>query len=437
MAFVRLEKEIPVAGEYDVVVCGGGPAGFIAAIAAARNGAKTALVERHSCLGGNATAALVNPFSKFRLNGERVIGGIPWEFVERLTEIDGAIDSQENGCVPADSEKVMLIAQRMVLEAGVNLYLHTFVSDAVLENGRVSHVILSNKDGLSALRCRYVVDCTGDADVAARCGMPMQDQPDDLDMQPASLCFRIGGVDLDQIAGVRPSPPGTRTQMFSIREKFEELERKGLETIPQFGGPWFSNVFHNEAGIVGVNITRAAANGANAASVTQTACKLREDVFALFRLLKKYIPGFENSYLLYTASQAGFRESRRIKGRHTLAVEDYCNAVHFEDSVARGAHPIDMHRARDTQQDVSWLRQAGYIPYGCMIADGFDNILVAGRTISVDRATLASVRVMATAMALGQAAGTAAAVCSESGGAVGDVDIRRLRETLIAQKANI
>ena len=207
--------------------------------------------------------------------------------------------------------------------------------------------------------------------------------------------------------------------------------------MPNFGGPWFCTVLNDEAKMVGVNFSRSFANGADAKSVTQTEITLREDVFTLFGLLKTYIDGFQDSYLIYTAASVGYRESRKIEGNYTLEVDKYIDAYHYEDSVARGAHLIDIHRAKDSQQDVQFLDKAGYIPYSCMIKSGFNNIIVAGRCISADKRSFGSIRVMATAMALGQAAGTAAAICNENGICVDEIAIQKLRERLIEQGANI
>lgn len=435
MSVLSFQKEIPITGEYDVIVCGGGPAGFIAATAAAKNGARTALVERYGFLGGAATAALVNPISTFRKNGKQVIGGLSWQFVERLAAMGGADDSYPNGNVPVDAELYKLAAQRTVLEADVTPYLHTTLIDVKCEQNTPTYVILQNKSGLFALAGRVFIDATGDGDLAALCGMPMQEMPKPEALQPASLGFRLGGVNTALVTGLHPAEPGAKFQMYEVRKIFEALPES--EQVPQFGGPWFCTVLNDAAGLVSVNITRTAADATSGESVSAAECRLREEMHALFALLKRHVPAFSGSYLVTSAPQVGFRESRRIRGNHVLGAEEYATAYHFPDSVARGAHPIDIHRAADTKQDVRFLEEAGYIPYRAMICDGFDNVIVAGRCISADRAAFASTRVMATAMALGEAAGTAAALSVLEKCAVTGLDISLLREKLLAQGAII
>lgn len=433
---IIFEKEIAVAAAFDVVVCGAGPAGMIAAIAAARNGARVALIERYGFVGGAATAALVNPISTFKKNGTRVIGGIPWELMQRLERLQGADTSYPNGNVPIDAERLKLVAQRMLLEAGVTLYLHSTLIDVLGKPQHPTHVVVQNKSGLFALQSRFFIDATGDADLCALCQYPMQPLPCAQELQPASLGFRVGSVKTELITGLHPATPGAKFQMYSVREKFEELMAKGV-TVPNFGGPWFCTVLNDRAGIVSVNITRTQACAIDGESVSAAECRLREDVFTLFGLLKAHIPAFADSYLLQLAPQVGFRESRRILGNHVLSADEFAAAYHFPDAVARGAHPIDIHRATDSGQNVTFLEKAGYIPYRSMVADGYENILVAGRCISADRAAMASTRVMATAMALGQAAGTAAALCLQTGCGVTALDIPLLRSTLAAQGADI
>ena len=323
-------KKVPVIGHYDVLISGGGPAGFVAAIAAARSGAKTALVEKCGYLGGAATASLVNPISTFKKNGVRVVSGIPWEFVQRLKEIGGAIDDYENGNVPFDGEKYKLIAQRMVLEAGVDLYLHSTVTDVIFSKKRLSRVLIANKSGLCALDTSFAVDCTGDGDLWSFCGLPFQSLPEGETYQPASLGFRIGGAKLDQVTGIYPRTPGAKFQMYSVREIFESLI--GKERIPNFGGPWFCTVLLDEGGILSVNITRKEADGTDLYDVTQSECSLREDAFRLFALLKQYVPAFSDSYLIYSAPQVGYRETRRILGDHVLTAEEYASSVSFKDT---------------------------------------------------------------------------------------------------------
>ena len=432
MERLSYQRQVPVSDHFDVLVCGGGPAGFIAAVAAARNGAKTALVERYGFLGGAATASLVNPISTFKRDGKQVIGGIPWEFVENLSSLGGAASDYENGNVPVDAELYKLVAQRMAKDAGVHLFLHSYLTDVVKEGSFVSHALITNKSALCAVSADRFVDCTGDGDLAFLAGFPMQEMPETAELQPASLGFRLGGVKVDQIVGLHPSTPGAKFQMVSVREIFSSLND---EKVPNFGGPWFCTVLRDEVGIVNVNITRTAANAVDAESITEAECTLREDVFTLFHLLKKYVPAFSDSYMIFGATQVGFRESRRILGEHILTEEEYVSAVHFEDTVARGAHPLDMHRAKDSGQDVRFLNEAGYIPYRSLISEKMPNVIVAGRCISADRSSFASIRVQATAMALGQAAGTTAALSVKEKSTFTALNVKLLTETLRAQGA--
>ena len=187
---IMLNKSVQVVGQYDVIVCGGGPAGWIAAVAAARNGKKTALIERYGFLGGAATASYVTPISKFNKNGRRVIGGIPWEFVEEMSAIGAADPTYRNGNVPYDPEMYKLVAQRMVLEAGVDLFLHSYIIDVYTESRRITHVFTVNKSGIQALEATMFIDATGDADVAYMAGVPMLKMPRSDQLQPASMCLR-------------------------------------------------------------------------------------------------------------------------------------------------------------------------------------------------------------------------------------------------------
>ncbi|MEC3878124.1 FAD-dependent oxidoreductase [Parapedobacter sp. 10938] len=431
MKRISQTKDIPVIAEYDVVVCGGGPSGFIAAIAAARGGARTALIERHGFLGGMATASLVAPISVFNYNERRIIDGLPWEFIERLIAIGGAREERPLGNITFSPEKYKLIAQRMVLEAGVSLYFHSYLTGCQKDGDRLTHVIIDNKNGTEAISAKYFIDCTGDADLSYQAGVPMQ--PMNKELQPATLIFMLGGVDTDSLPMLRHSQQGVNYHDINIRELLEEL---GKETeLPRFGGPWYCGVLDH--GLALVNMTRTYANMADNRQTTKTECLLREDVFTFVDILTKNVPAFKDAFLVLTAPQAGTRETRRIKGVHTLAGEEYIEARDFPDAISRGCHPVDIHSSGSNNQRCEFLKDAAFVPYRCLIAPDFPNLLVGGRAFSADGISSASVRVQASVMGLGQAAGAAAALCVQSGTDVGEVDIAELRNTLITYGANL
>ena len=427
-------KAAPLAGSYDVVVCGGGPAGFIAAIAAARNGAKTAIIERYGFLGGMATMGYVAPISEFAFGGERVIGGIPWEFVQRLEAMGGAFVEWPKGNVDFDIELYKLCAQRMVLEAGVDLYMHSSLIGCELEDGKILRVIIENKNGLESLSAGRFIDATGDGDLAFLAGVPMQQAGD---LQPSSFCFVLSGVDTDSALLQRymyHSGKKGSSECKPIRERLLELKAAG-EPLPDFGGPWFNSVMHK--GSVAVNITRASTDSTDNRDFTAAECRLREDIFTFTEALRKIAPEFKDCYVASTAPQAGIRESRRILGVHTVTAEEYVSGERYPDSISRGAHQIDMHSGKGTGQVLIKLKQAAWVPYRALIVKGFPNLLVAGRCISADRKALASLRVQASCMGLGQAAGVAAARSLRAGCAVQDINTDALIETLRSMGALI
>ena len=424
METIRIEKNIPVVGRYDVVVCGGGPAGFIAAIAAARKGASVALVEQYGFLGGMATTSYVAPLSVFTYKGRKVIGGIPWEFIERLEELGGGLIEKPLGNVAFDPELYKLLCQRMVLEAGVKLYLHSYLSGCVCGDGRISQVIIENKSGSQALEADVFIDCTGDADLAYMAGVPMQDKSG-RPLQPMSSYFILNGVDTDSPMvreAMHHNKQGENCYCLPMRKKMLELQEE-LD-IPDFGGPWYCTTLHD--GCVAVNVTRVSADACDAEQLSAAECSLREDCFRMAGIFRKLFPEFRNCYVASVAVNGGVRETRNIKGMHVISAQEYLNACHYEDSISRGAHPIDIHASKGASQSVTFLEEPAYVPYRALIAEGFPNLLVAGRCLSADRVAFASLRVQASCMGSGQAAGVAAALASASGVAVQDVDVPSL-----------
>lgn len=425
----NLDKFAPLAGEYDVVVVGGGPSGFIAAIAAARGGAKTAIVERYGFLGGMATTGYVAPISVFALKNELVIGGIPWEFVKRLESMGGAFIEWPKANIDFDVELYKLCCQRMVLEAGVDMYMHSSMIGCEMEGKEIKSIIIENKNGLETLSAKRFIDCTGDGDLAHLAKVPMQENPDG-ELQPSSFCFLLSGVDTEsELLNKCMYHNGINgpSQCKPVREKLLAMKAAGAD-LPDFGGPWFNNVLRK--GSVMVNMTRRAADSTNNRNFTQTECQLREDIFKFAQVLKENFPEFKNSYVASTAPQAGIRESRRIVGVHTITADEYVNAFHYEDSISRGIHPIDIHASSGTSQTRIDLDKPAYVPYRCLIAPDYPNLLVAGRCISTDRQALASLRVMGSCMGTGQAAGAAAAQSIAESKSVQEIDTAKLIEKL-------
>lgn len=425
----KIRKVAPVAGKYDVVVVGGGPSGFIAAIAAARKGAKVAIVERYGFLGGMATIGYVAPISVFALKNELVIGGIPWEFVKRLEGMGGAFIEWPKANIDFDIELYKLCCQRMILEAGVDMYMHSSMVGCEMVGNKVDSIIIENKNGLETLLGKSFIDCTGDGDLAHMAEVPMQPNPDG-EVQPSSFCFILSGVDTkSELLNKCMYHNGINgpSQCKPVREKLLAMKEAGLD-IPDFGGPWFNNVMHE--GSVAVNMTRRAADSTNNRNFSAVECQLREDIFTFTKILKENFKEFKDCYVASTAPQAGIRESRRIVGVHTVTGEEYVNAVHYEDSISRGIHPIDLHASKGTHQHRVDLTKPAYVPYRALIAPDYPNLLVAGRCISTDRQALASLRVMGSCMGTGQAAGAAAAMAVANNQAVQDIDTAELVATL-------
>lgn len=431
MKTLTITKEVPVIASYDVVVSGGGPGGFMAALASARCGCKVAVIERYGFLGGMATAGLVAPISVFNYNGERIIDGLPWEFVQRMQEVGGAVEEKPLGNISFSPEKYKLIAQRMLLEAGVDLYFHSYITGVQMDGNKITHVVMENKNGAEALEARYVVDATGDADIAKMAGVPLQPRKGQL--QPASLIFMMGGVDTDNLPMIHHSRQGVNYHDLAMREVLEKLRE--TENIPLFGGPWYCGIV--APGIVLVNMTRAFVDMTDNRKATAAECLLHENANFFADLLRKHIPQFKDSVLLATAPQTGVRETDRILGIHTLTGEEYINAQDFPDAVSRGCHPVDIHSPNTTKQVCQFLANAAFVPYRSLITQDFPNYIVASRCFSADGVASASIRVQASVMGLGQAAGAALGQCCKKNISVQEVDTDELRAQLVSWGANL
>ncbi len=453
---------------YDVVVAGGGTAGIVAAIAAARMGSRTLLVEQNGFVGGTAVMGL--PILGFHNNREeRIVGGIPWELMERLFKLDAAADLrllEEGGQIGRGTpeycarqigvypEAFKAVALEMLREAGVEIILHTWVTDVLLEGRRVAGLVVENKSGRTAIPAGAVVDCTGDGDVAARAGAPFErGRPGDQVTQPLTMLFALSQVDLDRAeqagAATRRNQEVLGSEYWRthyhcshilLKQWQAELDREFPElagTMIRFnirdwgeGVYWAGNMLH---------IPRLDASDGD--QLTRAEILGRDFVWRLSEFLRGHVPGFERCHLVGTFHQIGVRETRRILGEYYLTYEDVLEARRFEDGIALCGYWVDIHDHKGV-----WLHIPGQgtqvkaggayaIPYRCLVPKEVDGVLVAGRCLSASHEAQASARVMAQCMAMGEAAGTAAALAVRTGATLRTLDSALLRQTLLERGA--
>ena len=427
---IPLNKTAKLVGSFDVVVCGGGVAGFAAAVSAARQGLRTAIIERFNSFGGTATIGNVMPISGFFFKEKRVVGGIGWELVERLEAMGAAQVEMPKGHVSANIELIKLEMQRMLLECGVKLYLNSYVTDTVLEDGAVKYVIFESKSGTEALEAKCFIDATGDGDVCHLAGVPMQEKKEEL--QPMSMCFLLDGVDLttdlmkDCIHhnGLGGKPSENKV----VREYL--LTR--TDKLSQFGGPWFNTLLRGNA--IAVNMTRSAGDSTDRESQTQAELKLREDIFTAVELLREHFPEFKDAHVVSTPLLVGVRESRHIDGEQMAVGSEMLSGTRYACEVAHCAHPMDIHSAKSSAQQLIRLEGAAYVPHGALVPKGSRNLLVAGRCLCADQGAYATVRVQATLMSIGQAAGIMAAMHCRTGAPVCRLPEQELAEAFQAEK---
>jgi FAD dependent oxidoreductase len=441
--------------DFDVLVVGGGNAGCAAAIAAARHGARTLLVERYGFLGGTATAAMVGPWMTFHSGGERIVGGIAEEIVERLMRKGASPghlhDSSDYVATitPFDPEVHKALLFEMMGEAGVALLLHAYFLRAQLDGAALTGASFATIGGTRARTATVTIDATADALVAASAGVPTQQGDERGRVQPATLIFRLSHVDLEKLAQyVREHPeemrsslpprertPEKLTAVAGLYELWQRAIDDGLVDVPRELASFFISPYPDE---VTVNMTRVVnVNPLDPDDLTRAEVESRLQAMQLLDFFRRRVPGFENARIAATGTQVGIRESRRIAGRYTLTRDDVLQARKFDDAVARSAYPIDLHNPRGSGTITERLApgESYEIPFRCLVPVNREQLLVAGRCISTTHEALASTRLTPTVMTLGQAAGTAAALACERGVNVGDVDARELRTQLAADGA--
>ncbi|TDD69052.1 FAD-dependent oxidoreductase [Jiangella aurantiaca] len=454
--------------DFDVIVCGGGPSGFIAAIAAARSGARTLLVERYGFLGGMPTVSWLGPISPFYFRDERVIAGVPQEFVERMVAAGGSTghirctNPHGSGSYLCfyDRETYKWTAMSMYLEAGGTPLLHTWIADALVEDGRVTGIVVANKSGRREIRAKVVVDATGDGDVAARAGAAHTVGNGAGRSQPATLMFDMTGVDTARVKQymddhlddfewasefVPVSPYSDRLpQQHFVGQGFLDLVAKGLrEDRLHLGRDSMLFLTTVQHGVLHFNSTRVAdVDATDAESLTRGEIEGRRQVMSLSRYLIENVPGFERAALAGTGTALGIRESRHITGGYVLTGADVVGGARFDDVVSRGYFPIDIHNLTGKEGyegGGTWrdLDDTYDVPMRSLIPRDLEGLVIAGRAISADHDAHGSFRTQGGVMAIGHAAGVLAATAAASSGQVRETDHRAVQERLLEQGASL
>ncbi|MGM9653568.1 MAG: FAD-dependent oxidoreductase [Eubacteriales bacterium] len=441
MAYQMKARTLTLHDGYDVIVVGGGPSGVAAAVSAAREGAKTLLIEATGALGGMSTMGLVPAWCPFSDKEKIIYRGL----AERILNAGKAqmkfVDPASLNWVPINPEVMKRVYDDLCTEFGVEVLFGTMLSDADAENGHINAIIVTNKAGLSAYQAKIYIDCTGDADLSARAGAEVLkgDGGDACSLQPSTYCFSLGGVnDEAYLHGVRLHSSNPNSPIHALAKS---------EEYPYITDSHFCNNKIAD-GAVGFNAGHINdLDGTDPEALSAAYMLGRRKAHEVLRGLSDVYPeAFGHAYMLETAPLMGIRETRRVVCDYTLTREDYMERRTFPDEISRNSYYIDMHMSPKARESANGFtgekRAARYgkgeshgIPYRCLTPRGFSNLLVAGRAISCDRDLLASVRVMPNCFTTGEAAGLAAAMSATDSISVHDVNTDELRRRLRAYGA--
>ncbi len=431
-------QSIPCNTDYDVIVVGGGPAGSAAAASAAREGAKTLLIEASGSLGGSGTSALVPAWCPFSDKEKIIYRGMGQQVLKKSKEGSSHIPKDQLDWVPIDAEKLKRIYDDLVTEQGGTVLFHTVLSYVDAEEDpksglrNINAIVTSNKAGLQAWKAKVYIDCTGDGDLCAWAGAEFQKGDDeDSRLMPATHCFLLSNVDeyaYRNEPNLHANNPESPIHAIYASGKYPEIP--DVHCCNNTVGP----------GTVGFNAGHVwDVDNTDPASVSVGLMKGRKLAAAYREALAEFVPKtFANSFLVSTGSQIGIRETRRVIGDYILSAEDYIQRKSFEDEICRNAYFIDIHGVKGKPKSEKAVHTIGRygpgeshgLPYRCLTPRDLKNVLVAGRPISCDRTVLGSVRVMPVCLAMGEAAGMAAAHAGNGDGNVHDVDVKKLRARL-------
>jgi hypothetical protein len=456
------EREVPVRKEYDVIVAGGGLGGIAAAIASVRAGAKTLLIERNTFVGGVATAGMCCSIFNCYYTSEHKLGvnGIPVEIADNLADAMGFGKKwhKHKGHIIYDVELGKLVLQQMLEKAGVDILLDTVVSDTIVEDNILKGVIIESKSGREALPAKNIVDSTGDADIAYLAGAPVHIP--EKDKGKHSLCFRLGNVDVDAFIDYFRKHPDLYPEMMDVEWTLEEAlaqyDECGTFLFPHGGGMQMdafkkavesgdlpaSVGIHDttdacqmhgmkQTGIVHVVTGFTHFDGLDINKITQSINDGRRMAFKVAEVYKKYLPGFEKSFVAGVAANLGVRSSRWLDGDFIYKKDMFKPGVRFDDAVGQFVayeHKV-MHPGEKAWGVQVMSEDTTDLPYRCLIPKKIDGLIMgSGRSISSENPW--TLRVMVNTMVIGQAAGTAAAVASAGNVSVNKVDVALIQKEL-------
>lgn len=439
---------------YDIAVIGGGPGGFPAAIAAARRGKKVILVERNGFLGGAAASGL-GILGYLDRQGNTSLGGIAQELIDRLTEVGGAKGHfpcpVHNSITPVSPDYVKIIALQLCLEAGVEVLFNQELFDVRVENNRVTEVKTYGKCTETTIKADVFIDATGDGDLAYLAGASFHLGQDNTGvMQPSTLMFTLTGYNLEKFwdfAEENPSEYGIKEEyakgydidffrstpghcFIGLTETIKKAKAQGDFDVPRNQFIYISTPIE---GHLAINTSRIInIDSSDPYQLSDGLVQGYQQVLHLVKFLNKYVPGFEDAHLAGISPTLGIRETRHFHGVHTLVKEEMYSTYVRQNAVAQSAYNIDIHSGTATHIDLSLVEKPFGIPYGCLVPKQLEGFLLSGRAISIDTETFASARVMGPCMAIGEAAGEAAALSLEQKVDVRAIDISELRDRLLA-----
>lgn len=418
---MQVTTEITLKDEYDVIVVGSGPAGIAAAVNAARGGVKTLLIESQGRVGGIATAGYMSHWTG------RVGNATYWEILRRSNEKSGKEPTHKY----IDPELLTITYIEMLEESGVDCLLYTTVFDVIKQNGAVKGVYCCNKNGLTAYKAKVVIDASGDGDVAYKAGVEyVKGRETDGKMQPVTLMFKVGGVDTERAVFAGSFETLVQTQK-------GELQALAKKLLPAPAGHvllYPSTV----PGVVTCNMTNVTdVDGTKAEDLTKAELVTRKQLLPIVQFLREYVPGYENCFIVGSASLIGVRETRHFKGEKSITEGDILAARRFDDYVVFGAwFNFDVHNLTGSGLDKTGS-QKGFkqaepytIPYGCLLPQKVDGLLLSGRNISGTHLAHSNFRVMPICVGTGEAAGVAAALAVKQGKSVREITATQIQQII-------